>query len=139
MLSACNHGHIRQGTNLNSRHLRWLVSDLDVPQSLLARSIIGVLGPETNGILTGAADKYAGTIYSDQRTMRMYQIGTGKWVRVPERVYHTDVGESTSDEEDVTQDWYDIGLEISAEGEGKFRALLSEAKRSGTRKIVDRD
>lgn len=68
--------HIRHGIAWKIRRLRWLVSDQDMPKSILGRPILDALGLDTKGILAADADKYAGTIDANQFTMNMSQLGT---------------------------------------------------------------
>lgn len=103
--------HIRHGTSLILRNVRWLVTDQLVGESLLGRPILEALGMDTSEILSGAAEKHYNSILFDT-TFSCDQSGCSS--RVLEGVYNADGG---ADDNDLDDGWIDIGPEDLTEKE----------------------
>ena len=123
--------HIRHGSALILRGVRWLVTDQAVGDPLLGRPLLEALGPNTRDILAAAAEKHAGVV--DVSAL----VGTdpanapsGRVARILEGVYHADGGadDADLDEEDG---WLDLGPEDPLEKEKTLNQKLQEAREKG--------
>lgn len=121
--------HIRHGTTLKLRRLRWLVTDQKVPEPLLGRPILEALGLDTKRILSAAADKYAGCVDADALIKSSQRLGTGRVSRVSEDVFHSN--DNDDDDVDDENEWCDLGEETDTEWENHLQARLTEAHEQG--------
>lgn len=76
--------HIRHGSSLKLRNTRWLVSNQRVPEPLLGRPMLEVLGLNTADILATAADRSAGVVDAQHLASFETHIGEGRVSRVLE-------------------------------------------------------
>lgn len=60
--------HIHHGSSLKIRHVKWYLSDRDVPEPSLERPMLEALGLYTKQDLIAAADKYAGSVDAETLT-----------------------------------------------------------------------
>ena len=123
--------HIRHGSALVLRGVRWLVTDQAVGDPLLGRPLLEALGLNTRDILAAAAERHSGVV--DVSTF----FGTGsdhspsgKVARILEGVFHADGG---ADDADLDEDdgWLDMGPEDPSEKEQVRKKRVQEASEKG--------
>ena len=119
--------HIRHGSALILRGVRWLVTDQAVGDPLLGRPLLEALGPNTRDILAAAAEKHAGVV--DVSAL----VGTdpanapsGRVARILEGVYHADGAADDADLEEEDEDEADL-----QEGAEESMALVEGLHGSG--------
>ncbi len=120
--------HIRHGTDLTLRGIRWIVTDQTVGEPLLGRPLIEALRLNTRNILAAAAEKHSGAV--DVATL----FGTnpevsqdGRISRVLEGVYHAAGGPDDADL-DNNDGWLDLRPEDREEKEIVLKQKLSGAR-----------
>lgn len=123
--------HIRHGTTLRLRNLKWLVTDQRVSDPLLGRPILEALGLNTRDLLAAAADQFCGSVDAERLVGSVTNTGDGRLSRVMEGVFHADGGEEGDGNEDDNGEWCDVGCETDEEWEVALEGKLSEAARNG--------
>jgi len=122
--------HIRHGSALILRGVRWLVTNQSVGEPLLGRPLLEALGLNTREILSAAAEKHSGVV--DVSALMEYDSKppTGRVARILEGVYHATGGvdDTDLDEEDS---WLDLGPEDSEEKGRILAEKLKEAEENG--------
>ena len=120
--------HIRHGTALVLRGVRWLVTDQAVGEPLLGRPLLEALGLNASNFLSAAAGKHS--VVVDMSTL----FGTdpevaqeGRISRVLKDVYHADGGAADAELDD-NDGWLDLGPENRAEREIVLNQKISEAR-----------
>lgn len=81
--------HIRPGTSLKLRKLRWLVRKQYLRGPLLAHPIMEALGLITNQVLAAAAVRYSGSVDADVLEIQETKQITGRTSCVLDGVFHT--------------------------------------------------
>lgn len=134
----CNHAltvdvelHIRYGTALTLRGLRWLVTDQPAGEPLLGRPVLEALGFNTRDTLAAAAEKHSGvvdvsTLFDDKTDFD----DNGRVSRVLEGVYHAEGGADDNDLDD-NDGWLYLGPETPVEKETILKHKLAEARAMG--------
>ena len=123
--------HIRHGSALTLRGVRWLVTNQAVGDPLLGRPILEALGLNTRDILAAAAEKHAGVV--DVAALfgaGSYHKPRGKVARILEGVYHADGGADDADL-DENDGWLDLGPEDPSEKEKVLAQKILEAREQG--------
>jgi len=125
--------HIRHGTALMLRNLRWNITDQRVGEPLLGGPMLEALGLNTRNILAAAAAKYSGTVDVTALVGDDTHYGESRISRVMDGIFHEDDGE---DQEDATGDtqWCDLGPETDEEWERAAALRLKEASANGISK-----
>ena len=123
--------HIRHGSALTLRGVRWLVTDQTVGDPLMGRPLLEVLGLNTRDILAAAAEKHSGAVdVSTLFATAPEHSPSGKVARILEGVYHADGG---ADDADLDEDdgWLDMGPEDPSEKEEVLKRKVKEAHAKG--------
>lgn len=123
--------HIRHGSTLRLRNLKWLVTDQRVTDPLLGRPILEALGLNTRELLAAAADQFCGSVDAERLIGAITDTGDGRVSRVMEGVFHADGGEDVEEDQDNDGEWCDIGDETTEEWEEALRGKLKEAEHNG--------
>lgn len=123
--------HIRHGSALKLRHLRWLISPQRVPEPLLGRPILEFLGLNTAEILATAADRSSGVIDTRIVSDIDESCGAGRMSRVLEGLYHGEGEESDATDELPDTNWCDLGNEDDQEWESHLQQRLIDATNGG--------
>lgn len=121
--------HIRHGTALTLRGVRWLVTDQLVGDPILGRPVLEILGLNTRDILAAAAEKHCGIIDIAQ-ILDAKTEPQGKVARILEGVFHADGG---ADDADLHENdgWIDLGPENEGEKLEVHQKKVSEARTRG--------
>ncbi len=121
--------HVRHGTTLILRNLKWLVTEQRVREPLLGRPTLEALGLNTANILAAAADKHGGEV--DAAMFSEPHIGVGGRVArtVSDGVFHSDGGADDQDDDDL--DWSDFGNDDPREKAAALERLIQDAKEKG--------
>lgn len=123
--------HIRHGSALKLRQLRWVVSSQRVPEPLLGRPVLEFLGLNTADILATAADRAAGVIDTRGICDTDEDNSVGRISRVLDGLYHAE-GEDGSDTDYLRYtDWCDLGNEDDKEWEVHLQKRLVDATAGG--------
>lgn len=121
--------HIRHGSALTLRRVRWLVTDQTVGELLLGRPVLKKLGLNTRDILAAAAEKHSGVV-------DLYDVlyskpePKGKVSRILEGFYHSHGGADDADLDDK-DGWLDLRPEDPAEKRKVLDRKLDEARSCG--------
>lgn len=122
--------HIRHGSALILRGLRWLVTSQSVGEPLLGRPVLEALGLDCHKVLAAAADRHGGSVDISTLVGSQSDFSTGRIGRVLDGVFHADGG---ADDADLDEDdgWLDLGPEDPVEKERVLKSKLQEAKERG--------
>lgn len=121
--------HIRHGTTLVLRNLKWFVTKQPCNEPLLSRQVLETLGLNTEEILASAADRHSGEIDmshcgTDTESIR------GKVARIVEEgVYHADAG--VDDMEEEASEWVYFGEDGRAEKAQAVQQCVGDAVDNG--------
>lgn len=121
--------HIRHGTALTLRGVRWLVTDQAVGDPLLGRPVLEALGLNTRNILAAAAEKHSGEV-SVSALFSSETSSCGEVSRILEGVLLAD---GRGDDADLDDDdgWLDMGPESSSEKKSVLDGKVKEASDNG--------
>ena len=123
--------HVRHGSTLVLRNLRWLVTKQDVGEPLLGRPTLEALGLNCADILASAADRLNGETDLRDLYPDLIPAPEGKVARlVQEGVFHSNKG--IDDMED--EEWLDIGEDNPEEKAAATEKLIQEAVSNGISK-----
>lgn len=114
--------HIRHGTALTLRNVRWLVTDQTVGEPLLGRPVLEELGLNTRNTLAAAAEKYSGVV-DMHGILYNKQEPKGKVAHILEGVYQYEGGADDADLDD-NDGWLDLGREDPFEKSKSYRRSL---------------
>lgn len=118
--------HIRHGTALKIRNVRWLISEQRVPEPLLGRSILEFLGLNTAEFLAAAPNRSTGVIDAKNLAELDQSLGEGRVSRVLEGVFHVDGNDDVNPEDDkYDNNWRDLGTESDNEWEEALKIRLN--------------
>lgn len=119
--------HIRHGSALTLRGVRWLVTDQAVGEPLLGRPVLEFLGLNTRDILAAAAEKHSGAVDIPEY---LKATPEGKVARILDGVYHSEGG---ADDADLDEDdgWLDLGPEDPNEKRKVLQKKIDEALAQG--------
>lgn len=87
--------HVRHGTALQVRKIRWLISKKRVPEPLLRRTVLEFLGLNTSEILATAADRSADIVDAKNLSQIDERTGEGRIYRLLEGAFHAEVDGET--------------------------------------------
>ncbi len=120
--------HIRHGTALTLRGVRWLVTYQTIGEPLLGQPLLEALGLNTRNILAAAAEKHSGAVDVSTLFGTNPEVSQNRRIsRVLERMYHADGGADDADIDD-NDDWPDLCPADRAEKEIVLKQKLSEAR-----------
>lgn len=122
--------HIRHGSALVLRGVRWLVTNQSVGEPLLGRPLLEALGLNTQEILSAAAEKYSGAVDVSTLMDKDDKPPKGRVARILEGVYHAKGGVDETDLNDE-DGWIDLGPEHPAEKEVILSKKIQEAEANG--------
>ncbi|CAN8075453.1 unnamed protein product, partial [Agarophyton chilense] len=89
--------HIRHGSALVLRNLRWLVTPQIVDEPLLSRPLLGALGFDCQKVMQAAADRFGGSVDVSSILGNKCDFGTSRIGRIIDGVYHADGGIEDAD------------------------------------------
>lgn len=123
--------HIRHGSSLMLRNLRWLLTPQKLAEPLLGRPLLEALGLNTRDLLAAAATRLAGTVDAASFPESLDEHGDGRVSRVLEGVFHEDGGAHDDETDEQAVEWCDLGPESEAEWEAALDSKLREATANG--------
>ncbi|CAN8061403.1 unnamed protein product [Agarophyton chilense] len=96
--------HIRHGSTLVLRNLRWLVTPQIVDEPLLSRRLLEALGFDCQKVMQAAADRFGGSVDVSSILGNKCDFGTSRIGCIIDGVYHADGGIENADlnADDVT-------------------------------------
>lgn len=100
--------HIRHGSTLMIRNLKWLVTEQLVATPLLGLLVLDALDLNPRDLLAAAADRFSGSIDAERLVGTFAEDGNGRISRVIEGFFHAE-GDDQQDDDDTKGEWYDIG------------------------------
>lgn len=122
--------HIRHGSALIIRGLRWLVTLQKLGEPLLGRPLLEFLGLDCQKVISAAADRYSGEMDASTLIANQHEVNKGSIGRVMDGVFRADGGADDADLDD-NDGWLDLGPEDSSEKERVLMLKLQEAKDNG--------
>lgn len=122
--------HIRHGSALILRSLRWLVTPKAVQEPLLGRPVLESLGLDCHKVLAAVVDRHGGAIDVSTLVGNESDFSPGCIGRVLDGFFFSDGG---ADDTDLDEDdgWLDLGPEDSVKKERVLKSKLQEAKDHG--------
>lgn len=122
--------HIRHGSALVLRNLRWLITPQAVDEPLLSRPLLEALGFDCHQVMRSASDRFGGSVDVSTLVGNGSDFASGRVGRIIDGVFHADGGADDADLDD-DDGWLDLGPEDPAEKEKILQGKLKEAKEHG--------
>ena len=124
--------HVRHGTAIVLRNMKWLVTDQHMTEPLIGRPILQALGLDARKILQSAADRLNGS-FDFSSILQNDEKPTGTVARLFEGIYHSSGG---VDDHDLRDDdgWLDIGPDSPTEKEKIINSKVDSAMENGMSK-----
>lgn len=122
--------HIRHGSALVLRNLRWLITPQVVDEPLLSRPLLEALGFDCHKVMQAAADRFGGSVDVSTIVGNGSDFVSGRVGRIIDGVFHADGGGDGADLDD-DDGWLDLGPEDPKEKEAILQIKLKEAKKHG--------
>lgn len=122
--------HVRHGTALKLRNVRWHVTHQTVSEPLLGRPVLEALGLNTTKLLCAAAERFNGPI--DLSSVADIAPDGSQVARVKDSVFHHDGGDDDSDADD--RYYLDLGEDTEQEWEAALQKSLRTATKNGISK-----
>jgi len=123
--------HIRHGSSLALRNVKWYVTKKPISEPLLGRPTLEALGLDVKATLLAACERFDGEVdVSKLLQAREYPAGTVARV-LYDGVFHSDRG-CQEVEKDLEEDFFlDMGEDSDGEVEAAIQARLKEAAENG--------
>lgn len=130
MVSMDTELHIRHGSSLRLRNLKWLVTEQRVFDPFMGLPVLEALGFNNPDLILATADQFGWSIVTYRIIGSFKESGNGGMSRVMEGVFHAEGGEDVEKDQDNTGEWCDIGEETDQEWEMALTETMDEAEKT---------